>query len=185
MVKLLEQKLDRVVESVNQHLGLLFKNEREIGSMVYTNSVRISVMRRIIREHLKIDDVAFDALVDQELAKRKADDEAAQKEALKKAKADALEKAAEEAKAMGVPEDQVDDSVAAIETREFGGDFGEEHVPDGGVEEEAADQADAGDEPDGGGAEESEGPVGEAGPDAGGVQQVAGGGEEGQPADPV
>lgn len=165
--------------------------------MVYTNSIRMSVCRRIIREKLGVDDLAFEALCEQEVAKRKDEQEKAQKKAQEEAKRVALEAAAEEAKLQGVPEDQDDKTVAAIETREFGGDFGEEQTPDvgepaGDGESESGDDgeadvdSEAGDSaPSGEAAEDDEGAVGGAGQDPAGVQQLDGSGEEGQLADPV
>ena len=104
--------------------------------MVYTNSVRISVLRRIAKDKLNIDDVAFEALVDQELAKREAEHKAAQE----KAKAEAQKKTAtEKAKELGMK--VAKDYEHTVEDVEFGGDFG--------VEEKAADQDQPGEEPDG------------------------------------
>lgn len=124
--------------------------------MIYTNSVRVAVLRRIIREQLGVDDVAFEALCDQETAKREAEDKVAQKRAQDDAKRQAIEDAAK---------GFIEEAEPEVETKEFGGDFGEERALEGeGVAEKAKDRADSGDEPGRVGAKESEGAVESVGP---------------------
>lgn len=136
---------------MNQHIGIIYRNERSFADMVYTNGVRISVARRIFREKLGIDDVAFDALVDQELARRKAEEDAAKASA---EEAFREKTAVEKAKELGVKMDKGHEST--VEDIEFGGDFGEEKHAQG-VEEKAGDQDPAGH--DGGGPGVDEGAV--------------------------
>lgn len=119
-----------MTQAVNHHFGLLYRNEKAFADMVYTNSVRVSVLRRLAREKLGIDDLSFEALVDQELAKRKEEEEQARKEAEEKAQA---QTATEKAKELGMK--VAKDYEHKMEDVEFGGDFGEDEVG-----KEAADQ---------------------------------------------
>lgn len=138
-----------MVENTNQHMGILYRNEKAFADMVYTNSVRISVLRRIAKDKFGVDDVAFDALVDQELAKRKEEEAQARREVEEKAK---TQTATEKAKELGMK--VAKEYEHTVEDVEFGGDFGEDAVG-----AKAADQDQPGEDSDGAGSGVDHGPL--------------------------
>jgi hypothetical protein len=115
------EHIKAISEAVSKHLGTLYRNEKGLADMIFTVSVRNSVMRRIAREKLGIDDVAFEALADQEVAKRREEEAAAREAAAKEAQE---KTATEKAKELG--RKVAADHESTMEDLEFGGDYGEE-----------------------------------------------------------
>jgi hypothetical protein len=141
-----------VEAALNNHFGIIYRNEQHMADMIVTTGVRVSVARRILREKLGVDDAAFEALITQEIARRKEEEEAAQK----KAQRIAQEKTAtEKAKELGAQ--MAKDYESTVEDINFGGDFGEERDVQG-VGDEVGDQDQPG-EDDGPGSGVVEGSV--------------------------
>lgn len=147
-IKALEDQVTGLTTTINQQMGLIYRNERAFADMVYTNGVRIAVLKQIIQEKLGVDDVAYEALIDQEIAARKAEEEAARKRALEEAQ---KKTAMEKAKELGMK--VAKDYEHTVEDVEFGGDFGDQDE----VAEEAADQDQPSEDSDGGGSYDGRG----------------------------
>jgi len=134
---------------VNEVLGILFKNEREIASMVYTNSVRIAVLMKFLNAKHGLTDELFEEMVSAEIAERNRI--TAEQQALEKAAAeqkmveDTAKRLLEEKAAkneLGVKKTEkagIVDEFLGVEERIFGGDYtgdncdgesGGEGVPD-------------------------------------------------------